>query len=60
LAAQLDALSPLSILSRGYAVARKLPDGVVVRRAAELEAGDKVALTLGEGKAITVVESTEE
>lgn len=43
----LDALSPLAVLDRGYAIVRK--GDHVVRQAAELSAGDLVNLRLGEG-----------
>jgi exodeoxyribonuclease VII large subunit len=46
LAAQLDAYSPLKVLSRGYALA-SLPDGRVVRRAADVQVGDQLRLRLG-------------
>lgn len=48
LAASLDALSPLSVLSRGYAIARDAR-GHVVKDAAELSAGDEVTVLLGSG-----------
>ncbi|MCC8047850.1 MAG: exodeoxyribonuclease VII large subunit [Oscillospiraceae bacterium] len=48
LAAALDALSPLRVLSRGYAVAAK-PDGTVLRSAAEAERGEMIDLTLTDG-----------
>lgn len=48
LAASLDALSPLSVLSRGYAIARDAR-GHVVKDAAELSAGDEVTVLLGTG-----------
>lgn len=45
---RLDALSPLAILGRGYAIARA--DGErVVRRALEVKAGDPVEILLAEG-----------
>lgn len=49
LAAQLDALSPLRVLERGYAVART-PDGRVVRRARQLPAGQPFTVRLGDGE----------
>lgn len=48
LAAQLDALSPLRVLQRGYAVART-PDGLVVRSAAQLPPGAPFTLRVGDG-----------
>lgn len=50
LAARLDALSPLSVLGRGYALARREADGRIVRRAADVAVGDALDLTLAEGR----------
>ena len=46
-AARLEGLNPLSVLSRGYAVAEK--DGEVLTRAAQLQPGDRFTLTLSDG-----------
>ena len=46
-AAQLEALNPLAILTRGYAVARK--EGTPVRSVRELAPGDPLTLTLADG-----------
>ena len=48
LAATLDALSPLKVLGRGYAIARD-SDGHVVTNASALAPGDAVSVRLGEG-----------
>ena len=48
LAASLDALSPLSVLARGYAIARD-GAGHVVKDAAALSCGDDVRVLLGTG-----------
>ena len=54
-AAQLDALNPLSILTRGYAVAKR--GDVPVRSVSELKTGDALRLTLSDGEAdVTVTE----
>ncbi|MBE6910134.1 MAG: exodeoxyribonuclease VII large subunit [Ruminococcaceae bacterium] len=58
LCASLDALSPLKVLSRGYAMARGA-DGQVIRRAKDVAVGEKIDLTLGEGRLGCVVESRE-
>ncbi len=49
LAARLDAMSPLAVLGRGYALARRSADGRVVRRAADVAIGDALDLRLAEG-----------
>ena len=48
LAAKLDAMSPLKVLGRGYAMAQ-LEDGTVLRSAQQAEIGDRVQVRLGEG-----------
>jgi len=48
MASKLDAMSPLKVLSRGYAIAEKA-DGSVLRSAAEAESGEKLKLMLGDG-----------
>ncbi len=48
LAASLDALSPLAVLGRGYAVAR-LADGRVARRRADLPPGTPFTLRVADG-----------
>ena len=49
LAARLDALSPLAVLGRGYALARKVSDGSIVRSARDVAVGDELNLELAEG-----------
>jgi exodeoxyribonuclease VII large subunit len=49
LAGHLDALSPLAVLGRGYAIAR-LPSGEVLRRARDVAPGDAFTVRLGEGE----------
>ncbi len=60
LLAQLDALSPLAILSRGYALAWKLPERALVRDARQLQPGDSVYLKFGSGSATAAVEEVAE
>ena len=48
-AGRLDALSPLAVLGRGYAVALK--DGHAVRSSSELAVGDVLELRLSDGSA---------
>ena len=46
-AGRLDALSPLRVLARGYALVQ-LPDGRVVRAAGDVRVGDAVKITVAE------------
>ena len=55
LCASLDALSPLKVLGRGYAMARGA-DGTVLRSAADAAPGDHIEVTLGQGALACVVE----
>ncbi len=48
LAASLDALSPLAVLGRGYAVARNR-QGTILKSWQDVTAGETVRVTLGEG-----------
>lgn len=50
---RLDALSPLAVLSRGYALT--LQDGQAVRDAAELSPGDSVELRFAKGRATATI-----
>lgn len=48
LAAALDAMSPLKVLGRGYAIAQKA-DGTVLTKAVEAASGDQINLRLSDG-----------
>ena len=56
LAAKLDALSPLKVLGRGYAIALDA-GGRAVKDAGQLTAGDRLSLRLSKGEALCLVES---
>jgi exodeoxyribonuclease VII large subunit len=47
--ARLESLSPLASLSRGYAVVKRLPDGHILRNAADAPIGCDVNITLSQG-----------
>ncbi len=51
---QLRMLNPLAVLGRGYSLTRR-PDGSVVRRAADVKAGDKLVTALADGKVVSRV-----
>jgi exodeoxyribonuclease VII large subunit len=57
-AAQLDALSPLAVLGRGYAVVKK-SDGRIVRRPTDVEHGERVEVRLAEGELAAIVDRDE-
>jgi len=50
LAEKMQALSPLTTLSRGYAICRRLADGRVVADAAQVAAGEDVEVILSRGR----------
>jgi exodeoxyribonuclease VII large subunit len=58
-AASLDALSPLAVLQRGYAIAQDA-SGKPIRDAASVNVGDEVSVRLSKGKLNTRVETIEE
>ena len=58
--ATLDAISPLRVLARGYAVATKGRRGAVVTDAAALKAGDTLHIRFAKGAANCRVTDTEE
>lgn len=59
LAASLDAMSPLKVLGRGFALVTD-GDGRLVRRPADAPAGSRVAVALAEGRLTCLVEQSEE
>ena len=59
LAASLEAMSPLKVLSRGFSVATD-PDGRVLRSAAELSPGDRIHIRMEHGGADCRVEKRTE
>jgi len=48
--AVLDSLSPLAVLNRGYAIARRLSDGRVIRQAEEVSEATSVEVKLASGR----------
>ena len=55
LAASLDAMSPLKVLGRGYAMAQSA-DGGILKSYRDVTAGERVSVTLGEGGFTATVE----
>lgn len=58
--AQLDMISPLAVLNRGYSICYREADGKVVREAAAVACGDRLRITLRRGQLRTKVEEVEE
>ena len=46
----LESLSPVSTLKRGYSITTKIPEGVIVKDAGLLKIGDRIETKLGHGK----------
>ena len=59
LASKLDAMSPLKVLTRGYAMAQ-LPDGTVLRSTEQVGLGDEVRINLSRGSIRAAVTGKEE
>ncbi|MCX5837117.1 MAG: exodeoxyribonuclease VII large subunit [Deltaproteobacteria bacterium] len=47
--AVLSSLSPLAVLGRGYSITRRMPDGLILRRAADAALGQEVDIRLAAG-----------
>lgn len=59
LAGKLDALSPLTILSRGYSIAKSCKDGKIIKSINGIEKGDMVEINLSDGKIECTVDAVE-
>jgi exodeoxyribonuclease VII large subunit len=59
LSEKLHLLSPLGTLSRGYAIAWKLPERKILKSASSLQPADQIEVQLREGKLYAKVERTE-
>ncbi len=58
---RLDALSPLAVLGRGYALARRDSDGAILRAPSQVAPGDGIRVRLAEGSLrATVTDATPE
>jgi exodeoxyribonuclease VII large subunit len=59
LGGRLDALSPLAVLARGYGIARRERDGVILRSSAQVETGEDIRIRLAEGALAARITGTE-
>jgi exodeoxyribonuclease VII large subunit len=55
-AAQLETLSPLNVLARGYSLTRKESDQSVVRRADQVRPGERIVTLVQSGRIFSRVE----
>jgi exodeoxyribonuclease VII large subunit len=58
LVGQLDVLSPLATLSRGYSITSKIRDGKTLVSIADVAAGDEIGTLLGDGRVLSRVVGT--
>ncbi|MEE9176716.1 MAG: exodeoxyribonuclease VII large subunit, partial [Thermodesulfobacteriota bacterium] len=58
LSGNLDALSPLKVLNRGYSITQKLPNMEIVKDSKKLKRGDEVLINFNKGKAKCTVRET--
>ena len=59
LTAKLDAMSPLKVLTRGYAMAQT-PGGEVVRSVTQVQCGDMINISFSDGKLLATVTDVKE
>lgn len=56
---RLSSLSPLAVLERGYSIAHKMPEGLIIKDSAPLKIGDLLRITFARGKSLCRVEEKE-
>ena len=59
LAAQLESLSPLAVLARGYSLTRRTRDGQLIQQADTLTVGEEITTTVDRGEILSRVESVD-
>ena len=59
LTAKLDAMSPLKVLTRGYAMAQQ-EDGGLIRNIGDVASGDTVSISLADGSFTATVNEVKE
>ncbi len=57
--ARLGSLSPLAVLERGYSIAYKMPEGLIVKDSASVKSGDLLRITFARGRSLCKVEKSE-
>lgn len=56
---KLSGLSPLNILSRGYSITFKMPEGAIIKEASAVKAGDTIRTNLHNGRLLSKVTEVE-
>lgn len=56
LAGRLEALSPLKVLQRGYALVERVRDGALLREATEARRGEEIRVKLARGELLALIE----
>jgi exodeoxyribonuclease VII large subunit len=59
IAGQLESLSPLAVLNRGYSLTHRTSDGRLIRTADELSPGEQITTRFARGQSISRVEQVE-
>ncbi len=60
LAGKLDALSPLTIISRGYGIIKSVETGKIINSVSSVKIGDRVRVEVADGNIDCIVENVEE
>ncbi|MFQ5902956.1 MAG: exodeoxyribonuclease VII large subunit [Candidatus Binatia bacterium] len=58
-AGRLGGLSPLAVLERGYSIAYKMPEGLIVKDTTSVTIGDLLRITFARGKSLCRIEQKE-
>lgn len=58
-AGRLSGLSPLAVLERGYSIAHKMPEELVVKDSSSIKIGDHLRVTFARGRSLCRVEEKE-
>ena len=60
MASQLQQISPLKVLGRGYSIVQRLKDGKVLKKSRDIRVGESIKARLSEGEVICSVQGVKE
>ena len=60
MASQLQQISPLKVLGRGYSIVQRLKDGKVLKKSGDIRVGESIKARLSEGEVICSVQGVKE